>query len=103
MTEWLSLAVGPAGAAVVALLFALLAGREMRRRHQAERQTLLEQLNQRTAEAAAARLALDEEHAARLRDAKEQTQTLLQLSDRIHQTLNNLSALTRSARAPPPR
>jgi hypothetical protein len=96
----MQLALGPAGALVVALSFAVLAGRELRRKHQAEVLRLEALLTSRTAECAQTRDQLAAEHAARLEDAKATTTTLLALNDRIHKTLDSLEALTRGTRPP---
>ena len=100
--EWLQLAIGPAGALVIALTAAVLAGKELRRKHMAEVKRLEQLLAERTGECEQCRAQLQAEHAARLDDAKATTATLLSLNDRIHQTLDNLEALTRGTRPPNP-
>ena len=94
--EWLQLAIGPAGALAIALTFAVLVGKELRRKHAAEVQRLERLLTERTTECATTRAELAAEHVARLEDAKATTRTLLDLNDRIHRTLDGLEALTRA-------
>jgi len=93
--EWLQLVVGPAGALVLAVIFGAAAAKELRMKHAEQVETLRASLKYRHQELAELRAQLQAEHAARLDDAKATTQTLLELNDRIHRTLDGLEALTR--------
>ncbi len=96
MTEaWLQLVLGPLGALVLAVSIGVAALRELRRKHAQELQWLTDALRQREQENASLQEKLDTEHAARLKDAHDMTDTLLALNDRIHQTLDRLETLTR--------
>lgn len=79
------LLLGPFGALVLALtlLWNLL------RRSAAREESLLADLRQ-------SRAQLEQEHAGRLSDAKATTATLLEVTDRIHQTLDSLDRLHRN-------
>ena len=93
--DWLQLVIGPAGALVLAVIFGAAAAKELRKRHDEELAALRASLLRREVDLTQARAQLEAEHAARLGDAKATTQTLLDLNDRIHQTLDTLETLTR--------
>lgn len=101
--DWLQLVIGPAGALVLAVLYGWGAVKELRAKHSEQIAQLLESRDLRIKELTECRTQLQNEHAARLQDARETTRTLLDLNDRIHRTLDGLEALTRIGTRTPTR
>jgi len=96
--DWISLVLGPLGALVLSVTLLATLLRELRRKHQAELARLDSLLAERAREVSELSDRLTEEHAGRLADARETTRTLMDLNDRIHQTLERLETLTRPRR-----
>lgn len=94
--DWLQLVIGPVGALVLAIVYGAGAVKELRAKHAEQIQQLTDSREVRIKELAELRCQLQQEHAARLEDAKATTRTLLDLNDRIHRTLDTLETLTRS-------
>ncbi len=104
MIDLLPQLLGPSGAlvlAVVALRYqtraAALERTTLRQRYEAEIQRLAQALDLEQREHLATRAALSEEHRARLRDARATTDTLLHLTDRVHETVDGMRAIYESA------
>jgi Skp family chaperone for outer membrane proteins len=101
MSELLSQILGPLGAlvlAVVALRYqtrtATAERTTLRQRYEQEIEHLRGELDAEQREHLATRAALQEEHRARLRDARSTTETLLALTDRVHATVDLLRTVT---------
>lgn len=106
--ELIGQVLGPSGALVLAVIAlrhqTRAASREqetLRRRYEQEIDHLRQELDHEQREHQATGGALREEHRARLEDARRTTATLLQLTDRIHTTVDGIRELCESV-APGP-
>lgn len=93
--EWVQAILGPVGALVFAATATIVLVRELRKRAAEELARLEQALAGRVEECQALAAKLEAEHAGRLDDARRTTETLLSLTDRIHQTLDKLESLAR--------
>lgn len=94
--DWISLASGPLGALAITLPTAAYALKKLEARYSSELQSqreyrvILEQEN------AASRAALEKLHQARLADSQSAAHSLLEVYQKVHDTLDRLEELVRS-------